>query len=166
MQLDDPPMQFDYKPVNLTLGLLTIKLEWNNKTDLDLQVYCACNSDISFKSRTCFKCRGTLDRDCNSNFVYAIENPSETVEFPEAINGLYQIRVNSYKSITVEPTPFKVCVTLAKRRLTYTYEGMVSKTGTLVIYEGPILELFPELQRSEETLNENFLMKEYDLSFS
>lgn len=159
MQLDHHYGQLDYKPVNLTLGLLTIKLEWYNKTDLDLQVYCACNSDISFKSRVCLKCLGTLDRDCNSNFVYAIENPSETVEFPEAINGLYQIRVNSYKSITVEPTPFKVHVTLAKRRLTYTYEGMVSKTGTLVIYEGPILELFPELQRSEEILNEKLFIE-------
>jgi len=136
--------------IDLPLGKLEIKLEWYNKSDLDLQVFCACGSDICFKSKECTKCKGWLDRDCNARSFDAIENPSETIEFPNAINGYYQIRVNDYKSYTTEPTPFKVTVTLHKLGLNYVFDGMVSKKGSLVIYEGLILELFPELQRSEK----------------
>lgn len=71
-------------------------MEWYDPNDLDLKVYCPCNTYISLSNK-CDKCGGHLDLDMNHTGLRNETNPFEHVLFGDLKPGKYKAYVFFYK---------------------------------------------------------------------
>ena len=77
------------------IGDLNFSLRWWDPNDLDIHVYCPCETHIFYSNKKCEKCGGELDIDMNAWMKSSLE-PVEHIFFKNPRKGLYKFYVKYY----------------------------------------------------------------------
>lgn len=112
-----------------TIGALNISLQWSDPNDIDLHVFCPCNTHISFANKKCNQCGGYLDVDKNA-MGNVSENPIEHIYFKDGIKpGTYQFYVQYYQKNNggTDSTNFVISVLDGKNNILQVNEGAVTR---------------------------------------
>lgn len=106
-------------------GKMQIILAWQDRSDLDLHVFCPDGTEISFAHKDA--CGGHLDLDANSNSTTATATPVENVYFEDPGAGSYRIVVNPYALRGTTASDFRITI----RR-----DGLPDQVVTGVAHDG------------------------------
>lgn len=97
------------------LGEVAVSLMWDNndstRNDLDLHVVCPSGEVIMYSHKQS-TCGGFLDVDRQQ----AANEPIENIVFSRAPSGSYKVMVHNYSANHINPTPFRVGLTLDGKR--------------------------------------------------